>query len=171
MEWTIITDIILALSILALSAPLALGIAQWASRKSFKKIDKQLRWAILPLILLVVTYLVFDKVLPHLFPDSMPTRPDGSGEPSFPSTHVMIVATIFFCISAALPKYTKSKTTITVFNILMFVLTSLVATGRIISNKHSCIDVIGAVVFSFIFYKIYHACIYKKETKKELKDE
>ena len=172
MEWIKITDIILAISILILGLCAIFGLIQWISRGSIKKIDKQILWLSLPAILLVITYLLFDKVLSEAFPDFMPTRPDGSGEPSFPSTHVMVVTTIFFCISAALPKYTKSKTVITILDILMFILASLTATGRIISGKHSYVDVIGAVVFSFVFYEIYYSCIHKKKkAKKDPEDE
>ena len=171
MEWIKITDIILAISILILGLCAILGLIQWISRGSIKKVDKQILWLLLPAVLLVVTYLLFDKVLPEIFP-GMPHRPNNPEEPSFPSTHVMVVTTIFFCVSAALPKYTKSKTLITILDILMFILASLTATGRIISQMHTYVDVIGAVVFSFIFYEIYYSCIHKKKkAKKDPEDE
>ena len=82
--WELITNIILIISIITLAIFACLGLYQWITRKSFKKIDKQIRWMILPIVLVVITYLVFDKLLPVMFPNSMPTRPNGSGEPSFP---------------------------------------------------------------------------------------
>ena len=167
MEWTKITDIILIASIVILWLFALLGLIQWITRKSLFKVDKQILWMILPMALMAIVYLVCDKFLtPDKF-SFMPTRPDGSGEPSFPSTHVMVVTTIFFCISAALAKYIKSKGVIALIDILMFALASVVATGRIVSQKHSYIDVIGAVVFAFIFYEIYYFCIHHKESKKE----
>ena len=170
MEWTKITDIILIASIVILGLFGILGIAQWISRKSLKKVDKQILWMILPMALVAITYLICDKILtPDKF-SFMPTRPDGSGEPSFPSTHVMVVTTIFFCVSAALPKYIKSKPTLIILDIIMFALASVVATGRIVSEKHSYIDVIGAVVFAFIFYEVYYFCIHHKKNKKEKTD-
>ena len=162
-----ITDIILIASIVILGLFALLGLIQWITRKSLFKVDKQILWMILPMALMAIVYLVCDKFLtPDKF-SFMPTRPDGSGEPSFPSTHVMVVTTIFFCISAALPKYIKSKGAIALIDILMFALASVVATGRIVSQKHSYIDVIGAVVFAFIFYEIYYFCIHHKKSKKE----
>ncbi len=170
MEWTKITDIILISSIVILGLFALLGLYQWISRKSLKKVDKQILWMILPMVLVTAVYLVCDKVLtPDKF-SFMPTRPDGSGEPSFPSTHVMVVTTIFFCVSAALPKYIKSKAALILIDFVMFALASLTATGRIVSNKHSYIDVIGAVVLAFIFYEIYYFCIHHKKNKKEEKD-
>lgn len=168
MNWDTITNIILISSFAVLAIFVVLAIIQWISRKSIKKIDKQLLWMPIPLIVMIIVYLVFDKLLPQIFPDAMPTRPDGSGEYSFPSTHVMVVTTIFFIVSTALPKYIKSKTVCIIFDIVMFALASLVATGRVLANKHSVIDVIGAVVFAFIFLEIYILCLkkHKKTTKK-----
>lgn len=171
MEWTKITDIILISSIAILGLFALLGLYQWITRKSLKKVDKQILWMILPMALVAITYLVCDKILtPDKF-SFMPTRPDGSGEPSFPSTHVMVVATIFFCVSAALPKYIKSKLALFFIDIVMFALASLTATGRILSNKHSYVDVIGALVLAFIFYEIYYFCIRRKKAKKESENE
>ena len=165
--WIKITDIILYASIAIVGLFAVLGLAQWISRKSIKKVDKQILWMVLPLALVVIVYLVCDKILtPDRF-SFMPTRPDGSGEPSFPSTHVLVVTTVFFCISAALPKYIKSKVALFLIDIVMFALASLVATGRIMSDKHSYIDVAGSVVFALIFYGIYNAIIHRKKAKKE----
>ena len=153
MQWELITNIILISSIVILAVFATLGLAQWISRKSIKKVDKQLLWMPLPLILMVATYLICDKVLPKLF-DFMPTRPNGSGEPSFPSTHVMVVATIFFVVTLALPRYIKSKTMRIFLELIMAVLIGLTCTGRVAANLHSIVDVVGALGFAFIFSEI-----------------
>lgn len=167
MEWEKITNVILISSFAVLAIFVVLGIIQWISRGSLKKVDKQLLYMPIPLVLMLIVYLVCDKLLPNLFPGLMPTRPDGSGEPSFPSTHVMVVATIFFVVITALPKYIKSKPLRIIFEIALLILTSLVATGRIMANKHTIVDVVGAVIFAFIFTEIYHQCIKKHKVKKE----
>lgn len=166
--WKLITDIILYASFALVGVFAILGVAQLISRKSIKKVDKQLLWFPLPMILMAATYLICDKVLPQFI--DMPTRPNGSGEPSFPSTHVMVVTTIFFCISAAMSKYVKSRSMLIFLDVIMFILASIVATGRLMSHMHSYVDVIGAVVFAFIFYEIYYQCIRKKKSKKEKED-
>ena len=165
--WIKTTDIILIAAIAMLVLFACLGIYQWVTRKSLKKVDKQLLWMPLPIIMMAFVYLLFDKILP-LFISNWPlTRPDGSGEPSFPSTHVMIVTTIFFCCTAAISKYVKNKNTVAIIDVVMLILVSLVSTGRILSNKHSLLDVIGGIVFALIFYEFYYARIRKKKTKKE----
>ena len=98
------------------------------------------------------------------------TRPNGSGEPSFPSTHAMVVATIYFMVIVALPKYLKNKTLCTFLDLVMSALITLVAYGRIASNMHSTTDVIAGVAFGAVFAVIYYF-ISKKPKKKETTNE
>ena len=166
MQWELITNIILISSIVILAVFAILGFAQWISRKSIKKVDRQLLWMPLPLVLMAATYLICDKLLPKLF-DFMPTRPNGSGEPSFPSTHVMVVATIFFVVTLALPKYIKSKTMRIFLELVMAILIGLTCIGRVLANMHSVVDVVGALAFAFIFSEIYHIVIKKRKKSNE----
>ena len=150
MDWIQATNIILYASFAVLAVFVCIGVYQLIKRKSLKKVDKALLWMPLPLALMAITYFLFDKILPPFA-----TRPNGSGEPSFPSTHVMVVATIFFLAMMELPKYIKSKVACTVLEIVMVVLLALTCAGRVITDMHSPIDVIGGVVFAFIFTEIY----------------
>lgn len=161
MQWDLITNIILASSILTLALFAGLGIYQWTTRKSIKKIDPELLWLPLPLVLIVLTYLIFE-----IFPVNF--RPDGSGESSFPSTHTMIVSTIFFVAMIILPHYVKNKTIRIILNIVMIALIALTTFGRVSANKHWVIDVIGGVAFAFAFSEIYYYA-YKKFKKSRKK--
>ena len=107
MQWDKITDIILITSIAVLAVFAGLGLYQWITRKSLKKVDKRILFMLIPLALMAITYIVFDKFL------VLKVRPDGSGEPSFPSTHVMVVATIFFLATLNLNKYVKQQSATT----------------------------------------------------------
>ncbi len=157
--WELITNIALILSLIAIGVFVGLGIYQWISRKSFKKIDKQIRWMPLPLALMALTYFLFDKVW------ILSYRPNGSGEPSFPSTHVMVVATIFFIITIVLPKYIKSKKLRIALEVVMFLAISLTSTGRVLAGLHRPIDVIFGLIFAFIFSEIYFQVIKKRKNK------
>ena len=159
--WEIITNIILIISVLTLAAFLCLGLYQWVKRKDFAKIDPEIVWMTVPVVLMAIAYVVFDKFI------ILATRPNGSGEPSFPSTHVMVVATIFFVATIILPHYIKNKTTRIVLEVLMVIAISLTCTGRILSNMHSLGDVIGGLVFAFIFSEVYYQII--KRSKKNAK--
>ena len=157
--WELITNIVLIISFITLGVFAVLGLYQWITRKSFKKIDKQLRWMPVPLALVAITYFLFDKIW------VLSTRPNGSGEPSFPSTHVLIVTTIFFIVTIILPKYIKNKTLRIILELLMVIGVGLTCTGRVLAGLHWPLDVIGAIIFAFIYSEIYLQIIKKRKTK------
>lgn len=163
--WDLISNIILGISIVTLGVFAILGLCQWVKHKDFAKIDPEIAWMSVPVVLIAITYLIFD----HVF--ILATRPNGSGEPSFPSTHVMVVATIFFIATIILPRYIKDKTTRIILEFLMIVAISLTCAGRILSNMHSIGDCLGGLAFAFAFSEIYYQIIKrsKKNGKKHLR--
>ena len=150
MQWSKITDIILVASVAVLGVFAVLGLYQWIKRKSLKKVDKPLLAMLIPLVLMAITYFIFDKFL------VLNIRPNGSGEPSFPSTHTMVVATIFLLTAIILPNYIKSKTTRVIMDIVMLLFIALVSVGRVLANMHWVSDVVGGLIFAVIFAVIYY---------------
>ena len=148
--WELITNIVLISSLITLGAFTVLGLYQWISRKSLKKVDKQLLFMPIPLAFMAATYLIFDKFW------VLNTRPNGSGEPSFPSTHVMVAATIFFLAILALPKYIKSLAARIILSLMMLSLIALMCAGRVLANMHWISDVIGGLIFAATFAAIYY---------------
>ena len=159
MQWEQITDIILFTSFAVLGVFALLGLYQWITRKSLKKVDRKLLAFVPTLAIMTVVYFIFNKIW------IISTRPDGSGESSFPSTHAMVVATIFFCTMLALPKYVKSKPLRITLDIIMVALISLVATGRVLANKHWPMDVICGLVFAVVLSCIYQFIAKKPKSK------
>ena len=153
MLWSKITDIILITAFVVLAVFAILGLCQWIKRKSLSKVDKPLLSMLIPLSLMTATFIIFEKFL------ILNTRPNGSGEPSFPSTHTMVVATIFFCVAIILPKYIKSKTACAILDFLMLALLVFVCVGRVLANMHWVSDVVGALIFATIFAFIYYLII------------
>ena len=156
MQWDKIANIILLTSFAVLAVFAGLGLYQLITRKSLKKVDKNLLLAPIPLALMAATYFIFGKIW------VLNTRPDGSGEPSFPSTHVMVVATIFALTALNLKKYICQKPLRIVIYLLMLVLTILTCIGRVLADKHWLSDVLAALIFSAIFATIYYLTIRSK---------
>lgn len=153
MQWGLISDIILATSLATFAIFVTLGFCQRVKRKSLKKVDKELLWAILPFSLMVATYVIFEKFI------ILNVRPNGSGEPSFPSTHTMVVATIFLVTAIILPKYIKSRAARITLDLMMLIFIVLVSVGRVLANMHWISDVVGGLVFAAIFATIYYLII------------
>lgn len=164
MDWDKATDIMVYAALATVGIFAVMGLYQWITRKSLKKVDKTIWFLLIPLVLLVITYFLFD----HVFIWNV--RPDGSGEPSFPSTHTMITATVFFCTAIALPKYIKQKSLLAFLDLVMLAFVVLVPVGRVIANKHWTSDCIGGLIFAAIFAAIYLYFV-KKFVKKETKNE
>lgn len=150
MQWEKVTDISLITSLIVLGVFAGLGLYQWITRKSLKKVDRRLLAMLIPLALMVVVYIVFDKFI------VINTRPNGSGESSFPSTHTMVVATIFFMVMIALPHYVNSKFLRMLLGFVMLMLISLTAAGRVFANMHYFTDVVGGMGFAIFFAIIYY---------------
>ena len=161
MQWDKATDIILITSIAMLGVFAALGLVEWIRRKSLKKVDPELLAMFPSLVLMAAIYFIFDKVF------ILSLRPDGSGEPSFPSTHAMVVATIFFMAMFALPKYIKNKTLLAILDIVMLALIALTAYGRVAANKHWASDVVCGVVFAALLAALYYLIIKQVRKKHE----
>ncbi len=157
MQWDKITDIILIASFGVLAVLGVLGLYQLITRKSLKKVDRALLAMFVPLVLMVTVYFIFDKVW------VVNTRPNGSGEASFPSTHTMIVATIFLCAIFALPKYIKNKAIYIVMDVIMVGLIIFTSLGRVLSNMHWPTDVAAGLGFAVAFAVIYY--LISKERK------
>lgn len=150
MQWSKITDIILVAALAVFAVFAILGLYQWIKRKSLKKVDKPLLLSLIPLSLMAATFIIFEKFL------VLNTRPNGSGEPSFPSTHTMVVATIFLLTAIILPNYIKSKTARVIMDIVMLLFIILVSVGRVLANMHWVSDVVGGLIFAAIFAVIYY---------------
>ncbi len=161
MQWETITNIILISALITVGFFAALGLYQWITRKSLKKVDPEILWMPLPLLLMTIVYFIF-----IFFP--VATRPNGSGESSFPSTHVMVVTTIYFMITIIIPKYIKSTAIQIALEFIIVIFISLTCTGRIMAELHSLWDVIGGIIFAFIFSEIYYLA-YRKGKKKNAK--
>ncbi len=162
MNWDKATDIILYAAIAVLAVFAGIGLYQWITRKSLKKVDQNLLAMLVPLALMAVVYVVFDKFLPLNY------RPDGSGEPSFPSTHAMVVATIFALAAINLGKYVKNKAFRVILYILMLALTAVVAAGRVLADKHWISDVVAGLIFAAIFATIYYLIIRRTKNAQHL---
>ena len=164
MNWDKATDIMVATAIATAIIFFVMGVTQWWGRKSFKKIDKPLLSLIVPYALVAITYVIFDYIF------VLNTRPDGSGEASFPSTHTLITTTFFLCAAIVLPYYIKQKSIVALLDVIMLVFIVLVPVGRVLANKHWVSDCIGGIIFSVIFAGIYFFIV-KKICKKGAKND
>lgn len=149
--WLTFTNLVVALAAVVLGIFGLLGLCQWVRRRGFRKIDRELRWSLLPLALMAAVYFFFEKIwIVH------PVRPNGVAESCFPSTHTMFVATVFYLTIFLLPKYVRSRQLRLCLDAAMFALVVLVAVGRVLAGVHWPTDVIGGLAFGAFFVSVYN---------------
>lgn len=128
-----------------------LGLLQLIKRKSIKKVDKKIISLGILYALVVIVYVLFEKVIINYRPVLM----DGEIEASFPSSHTMLA--ICICVSAILTNknYIKNKKYLKITNIFIVAVMLVVVIGRFISGVHWFTDIMGGLIISITLLNYY----------------
>lgn len=151
-NWGSVTNILLVAVFAILGLFGIIGLVQWIKRKSLKKVDPELLWMLPSLVLMAVIYVIFEKFI------VIHTRPimiGGVAESSFPSTHVMIAATILLMVMRALPRYISSRARRIVIDVCLTSVIVVMAAGRVLAGMHWMSDVLGGLVFGAVLMAVY----------------
>ena len=148
-----ITNICAGVGALTIAFFVGLFIFQWIKRKSLKKIDLDLYFALVAGVLALVFYVFFELVVVNCRPILI----DGGFEKSYPSSHTMFV-TVFVGVGVveAFSRLKKEWAKWLVFAAGVCVML-LGGVGRLFAGVHWLTDVIagyllgGAVVFAFAY--------------------
>ena len=136
-----------------------MGLIQLIKRKSLFKIDREIISLGILYVLMIGTYLVFEKVVINYRPIII----DGELEASFPSSHTMLA--ICTCISSLLvyKKYVPNKLRYPVMFLTVLLLT-IVFLGRTISGVHWFSDILGGVIISLTLLTYFYTILkWKKQ--------
>ena len=119
-----------------------LGFVQLIKRRSFKKVDRELKLLALFYLAVAIVYLVFEK---FLIINYRPIMLDGKLESSYPSSHTLF--SVALCGSAMLltKRFLKLKHA-TLVNIVLVLLMLVTVVGRLLSGVHWATDIIGGVL-------------------------
>ncbi len=135
-----------------------LGLIQLITRKKLLKVDNDILILGLYYIVVIVVYVLFEKIVINY----RPVLIDGFLEVSYPSSTTLLVMTIMPTTNIQLNSRIKNyrikkyiKVLITVFVIFMVV-------GRLISGVHWFTDIIGGALLSSGLVMMYYAIIKMK---------
>lgn len=147
-DWlNVVSDIFAILAVLVIVFFAGYGFYQLIKRKSLKKVDADLYLLAVVYFFMVVVYLFFEFVVINY----RPILVDGILEPSFPSTHSLLVFTVFgtaiFEIKEKITKESVKKYLI-VTAITIIVLAFIV---RVASGYHWFTDVLASLFIALIF--------------------
>lgn len=166
-NWLTVSNIMIAAIIVAGVLFAGLGFVQLVKRKSFKKVDWQIKMLGLTYILMLCVYVFFEKICVFNY---RPVLIDGNLEASFPSSHTLFATTIALTVMMILPTYVKSKAVSIILSLILGAMVFITANGRIAGGVHWTSDVIGGVLYGAFLASIYY-CLAGLGKKKEYLDE
>lgn len=129
----------------------ALTVIEMFIRKGIFKADQSLYALCVIYVLVIIAYVLFDKLAINFRPIDM-----GEGlEPSYPSTHTML-AVVVFVTGAIQLKYRLDESVIkrTVI-IVLYALNGLMILFRMLSGVHWFTDILGGVIIGAVFISLY----------------
>ena len=129
------------------------GLVQLIQRKSLLKVDKKILMLGVIYILVILLYALFEKVPFNYRPVVL--DPAEGLEPSYPSTHTMLILTIFGTAVAVLGDYIKNAKLVLLLKIVCLVIMALTIIGRLVCGVHWFTDIAGGVIISLFFINLY----------------
>lgn len=169
---SICTDLVLYASIASLVALAGFGLYQLIKRKSLFKVDKDILVVGGLSVLMLILWVVFDKVVVVNY---RPILIDGQLKPSYPSTHVLFTAFLSLSTFSVFAKYINKNWAKLGYVILAMFMIVFVAFGRVACGMHFLTDVFGGLFLAlglFFTYETLKTALFieVKEEKEEEKE-
>ena len=159
--WDKITDLMLMIAILTAVYFAATGFLQLVKEKRpLAEIDKDILIMGFLYVILVIMYVLFDKVpfnyRPVLLPDEVEL------EASFPSTHVLMICTIMgSAIAAWRERFYDDENLVTVLKVFACAVMFIGVVGRVLAGVHWFSDICAGLLFSATLISAYEATLDK----------
>ena len=135
-----------------------IGLYQLIKRKSLLKVDKEIIILGCFYVLMLIVYVIFEKV----FINYRPVLMDGELEFSFPSSHTILSLCVGLSSLIVSKKYFNKKY-IKNISLVTVILMCLVLLTRFISGVHWFSDIIGGVIISFTLISYMQLAYYYKK--------
>lgn len=159
--WDKITDLMLMIAILTAVYFAATGFLQLVKEKrTLAEIDREVLIMGFLYVILVIMYVLFDKVpfnyRPVLLPDEVEL------EASFPSTHVLMICTIMgSAIAAWRERFYDDENLVTVLKVFACAVMFIGVVGRVLAGVHWFSDICAGLLFSATLISAYEATLDK----------
>ena len=163
--WYKLTQI-LGIAAIAVAGVFAVtGAVELIKRKSLLKVDREVLMLGVIYIIVIVLYVLFEKIAVNYRPVILDAA-EGL-EPSYPSTHTMLILTIFGTAVRACGFYIKNTKLLVAARVCSLLIMALTIVGRLICGVHWLTDIIGGVLISISLICLYRDLTTIKETIQE----
>ena len=147
-----------ALGVLALAVAGAFavtGLVQLITRHSLFKVDRCVIALGITYIVVIVLYVLFEKLEINF----RPVITDEGLEASYPSTHTMLILSIFGTARYALRRLLQNKQLEKVLEIICIIIMILTVIGRLVCGVHWFTDILGSLLISTAIVSCYSKAI------------
>ena len=142
--WYLLTEIFGVLAICVMGVFALLGFIQLIKRKSLVKIDRKILVLGGTYIVLILLYVLFEKLVINY----RPIVSNGELEASYPSSHTMLILTVFGTSFSLIGDYIKRPGLVKILHYVIFCIMILTTVGRLMCGVHWFTDIIGGVLAS-----------------------
>ena len=159
MFWYKVTEFLGIFSLAVAGFVAAMGLYQLITRKSIKKVDREIITAGILYVVMFFFYIFFDKVVINYRPVIMSGETEV--EPSFPSSHTMLVIVVLGSAILLILSYIKDIRIKSSAISVLLILTAITVIGRLVCGVHWMSDIFAGVFLSLALLSLYAA--YMKE--------
>lgn len=153
------TQIFGVLAILVALGFAVVGLVQMAKRKSIFKVDREILILGCFYVIVICFYVLFEKIVINYRPVIM----EEGLEASYPSTHTLLILSIFGSAFMLLNQYIKNNTLLLICKIFAAAIIILTVVGRLICGVHWFTDIIGGILLSAALLSFFAWGITKKD--------
>lgn len=159
MFWYKVTEFLGIFSLAVAGFVAAIGLYQLITRRSIKKVDREIITAGILYAVMFFFYIFFDKVVINYRPVIMSGETEV--EPSFPSSHTMLVIVVLGSAILLILSYIKDIRIKSSAISVLLILTAITVIGRLVCGVHWMSDIFAGVFLSLALLSLYAA--YMKE--------
>ena len=154
--WNTVTNLCGIVSVLVALLFAMIGVFQLIRGKSIRSVDARIIRLGLFYVILLIFYILFECIVIN----HRPIMIEGSLEPSYPSSHVMLVMCIM--LSAVIQvgtMYPEKKYLYAAVKMMAVLLTGITVWGRMLAGVHWFTDIVGALLISASMVVFYWALL------------
>ena len=133
----------------------SIGFIQMIKRKSLLKVDLDLIFLGIYYVLVIVGYLVFEKIPVNY----RPVLIEGRMEASYPSSTTLLVLSVMPTLVFGMERRLKNANVKTMIHIVTLLFSVFMILGRLLSGVHWFSDIVGSVLLSVGLFYIYQAIV------------
>ena len=151
-----ISDFVMALAFLVVASFAVAGLIRLVKTKSILEVGKTILGLGVLYLVVAIIYVAFNKIPINY----RPVLPPGETEleTSFPSTHTLVICTVFGSAIIAWKRLLANKSYVQIMKVAAVALMIGGVCARMLAGVHWLTDIIAGILFSLTLVSFYSAC-------------